>query len=167
MAKSMALINREQKVRRRQRGVCKGCARPRKTGHSRCSKCLRALRDEYARRAESGLCFWCDAEAVSRGKCEKHRVAANDAQRLRATRIRQLVMQHYGGKCSCCGETEDGVLTIDHIGGWGAKHRKTVWPGAFFYSWIIKNAFPVTLRLLCMNCNWYTRTGKRCYHEKD
>jgi hypothetical protein len=58
----------------------------------------------------------------------------------------------YGGaRCSCCGETEIKFLTIDHIDGGGAKHRKKI--RQQFYHWLKRNNFPPGFRVLCFNCN--------------
>src|SRR6266852_8334175 len=39
-------------------------------------------------------------------------------------KLRKRVLAAYGGKCVCCGETEDSFLSIDHIDGDGNKHRR-------------------------------------------
>ena len=65
-----------------------------------------------------------------------------------------LVIEHYGGVCSCCGETEQMFLSLDHINGGGTKHRKELGKyGTAFYAWIIKNDFPEEFQVLCYNCN--------------
>jgi len=69
---------------------------------------------------------------------------------------KELVYNHYGNKCSCCGEKQIFFLSIDHINGNGRKHREKVGKGAKFYHWIVKNNFPKELQILCSNCN----TGK-------
>ena len=74
----------------------------------------------------------------------------------RKKEIRQIVMKHYGGKCKCCGESKDEFLTIDHINGDGAEHKRKIGLkrcGNRFYQWIVKNNFPSDLRILCWNCN--------------
>ena len=38
--------------------------------------------------------------------------------------LRREVVNHYGGKCACCGEVELKFLAIDHAGGGGNKHRR-------------------------------------------
>lgn len=64
-------------------------------------------------------------------------------------------LTHYGGdppKCQCCGETEYGFLTIDHINNDGNEHRKQIKIDCI-YGWLIKNNFPEGFQVLCYNCN--------------
>jgi len=72
------------------------------------------------------------------------------------------VITHYGGdppKCACCGESHMIFLTIDHIKGDGAEHRKQITgdsrkcSGHHIHAWLIKNNFPEGFQVLCCNCN--------------
>lgn len=75
-------------------------------------------------------------------------------------KCRVTVFEHYGDECACCGEDIEAFLSIDHINNDG---HLEVWPsgrrisGRQLYQKIIKNDFPSTYQLLCMNCNF----GKR------
>lgn len=84
-------------------------------------------------------------------------------------RIKQkmIVFQHYGLRCSCCGETKIEFLSIDHINGYGNQYVKIT--NGHLYTWLIKNNFPRDYRTLCMNCNWGRRftVNKECPHSKD
>jgi hypothetical protein len=103
------------------------------------------------------------------------RYAKSESEKLRAKK--NLILEHYGAKCSCpgCDVTIRDFLTFDHIGGWKKVHpgRETRLPPKSFYAWIIKNNFPDTIRVLCMNCNWAIREGYRsggsgkCPHENE
>jgi hypothetical protein len=77
-------------------------------------------------------------------------------KKRRRTLLNKIItMQHYGGiKCSCpgCTETDINFLTIDHINGDGAKHRKEIGRSSL-YNWLISNHFPPGFRVLCFNCN--------------
>lgn len=68
-------------------------------------------------------------------------------------RKRAQVLDHYGRRCVCCGESIDRFLTIDHINCDGVHRRKEHGSGLDFYRWIIKNNFPSDLQTLCFNCN--------------
>ena len=69
-------------------------------------------------------------------------------------KMRSLIIENYGGKCSCpkCPETNPLFLTIEHIDGGGTKHRKT--RGELgVYRDIINQGFPASYTILCYNCN--------------
>jgi hypothetical protein len=81
---------------------------------------------------------------------------------------KKMVFKHYGSKCACCGEKEPNFLTIDHINNDGNKER---WPsgvritGWLLYSRIVKENYPTTYQILCMNCNFGKRmNGGICPH---
>ncbi len=79
------------------------------------------------------------------------------------------VIEHYGGKCTCCGETELLFLTLDHIDGQGAKHRKQFggrYSGRKVYQWIIVQEYPKGFQVLCFNCNCgKARNNNVCPHN--
>lgn len=81
---------------------------------------------------------------------------------------RLKVIEHYGGKCKCCGEDRIEFLAIDHINGDGTKERKKLKlsSGIPFYSYIIKNNYPDRYRLLCHNCNLSLGFYGYCPHQK-
>jgi hypothetical protein len=80
-------------------------------------------------------------------------------------KLKEKVLRAYGGKCNCCGETIIEFLTIDHKNGGGNKHRRNI--HSDFYLWLIKNNFPKDeFQVLCMNCNFATRFGRICPHNK-
>ena len=79
---------------------------------------------------------------------------------------REIVLKHYGSKCSCCGEDMQEFLSIDHINNDGNKHRKVV-PASTLYRWLIKNNFPKEFQLLCHNCNWAKHLYGECPHNNE
>jgi hypothetical protein len=79
---------------------------------------------------------------------------------------KKKVFDHYGRKCTCCGETEEIFLTIDHINGGGSKQRKELGgSGNRFYEWLVNNNFPEGFQVLCRNCNWAKAFGL-CPHKR-
>ena len=100
---------------------------------------------------------------------------------------KRLVLVHYSnGSMSCakCGFENATALTIDHINGNGAEHRRNITGN--FYQWLIKNDYPDGFQVLCMNCQWIKRIengeglgektkertklvkkryGRSCFHE--
>ena len=84
-----------------------------------------------------------------------------DAVKDSQVRERIIVLQYYSQGfmcCELCKEDNIDVLTIDHILGNGASHRKKLGgknsSGHKTYHWLIKNGFPSGFRILCRNCNW-------------
>jgi len=77
---------------------------------------------------------------------------------------RELVFDHYGRQCACCGEKELKFLSIDHIDGNGTRHRKEI--HGKINAWLVKNNFPKGFQTLCFNCNWgrYRNNGI-CPHK--
>lgn len=83
----------------------------------------------------------------------------------------------YGGdppKCACCGESEVGFLTLDHIAGDGKAHRESALlpsgkkaSGPNFYRWLAGQGFPPGIQVLCFNCNYAKRTYRACPHQQD
>lgn len=75
----------------------------------------------------------------------------------------------YGGKCTCCGESNYGFLTIDHIHRDGRKDREIKEKSyGKIYKWLKDNDFPKDrYRVLCMNCNWASRIDGTCPHDND
>ena len=71
------------------------------------------------------------------------------------TRCKKQAIEGYGSKCACCGETEIIFLTIDHVNGKGAEHRREngIHAGASTYRFVINNNFPKEFQVLCWNCN--------------
>ncbi len=83
--------------------------------------------------------------------------------------LREIVLIHYSEnppKCACCGETIKEFLSIDHITGGGAKHRKSIGGSAYLNRWLIKNNFPMGYQVLCHNCNQAKGIYGYCPHEK-
>ena len=100
----------------------------------------------------------------------EHREHCLANNRKREEKIRNLIFNHYGRKCECCGETIEQFLSIDHINGGGSRHRRELGSGGRgLYAWIIKNNFPPLFRVLCMNCN-FARSKRNnngiCPHQK-
>ena len=95
---------------------------------------------------------------------KQHRQVAKE----RRIQIKLNVINHYGGKCACCGETAIEFLCVDHINNDGAEHRKqqrSVAYGNNFYQWIIRNSYPEDLRILCHNCNISLGLYGYCPHQ--
>jgi len=81
---------------------------------------------------------------------------------------RQKVLMFYTNgtmKCQCpkCDITNSYFLTIDHINGDGAKHRRLLKRNSI-YRWLISNNFPKGFQVLCFNCNMTKGANRTCGH---
>jgi hypothetical protein len=77
--------------------------------------------------------------------------------------MRRIVIEHYGGKCFCCGEEIYEFLAIDHVYG---TTKVTRMVGAELYRFILKNNFPADFRVSCHNCNMSRGVYGYCPHQK-
>jgi hypothetical protein len=77
------------------------------------------------------------------------------------------VILAYGGKCVCCGETELDFLQLDHINGYGGKHRARVGGGTGgLLRDLIKQNFPPIMQVLCANCHIAKTRKIVCPHQR-
>ena len=81
-------------------------------------------------------------------------------------KLKEDVIRHYGnGSLACvkCGYTNIMALTIDHISGKGAEHRKELSGknGIDFYVWLRKHNYPEGYQTLCMNCQFIKRVENK------
>jgi hypothetical protein len=79
--------------------------------------------------------------------------------------VRRRVLDKYGGRCKCCGESTYEFLAFDHINGGGVQHRKTI--GKDLYIWLHKNKYPEGFQVLCHNCNNAKGFYGQCPHIKE
>lgn len=123
---------------------------------------------DYEKVKASGLCMSCRVPGKPRvygllcvgcGLTEKHR----------ALRIKKEVMDLYGGKCECCGETHIAFLTIDHINHDGQELRNTgkQTGGGSFYKRLRRQPRDPSLQVMCFNCNLARRVTGVCPHKED
>jgi hypothetical protein len=96
---------------------------------------------------------------------EENKEKVKAKQRERNKKVRLDVLEHYGGKCECCGESRYEFLSIDHINNDGKKDREIAGVGTSFYYWVIKEKYPGNLRILCHNCNMAYYIYGTCPHK--
>jgi DNA repair exonuclease SbcCD ATPase subunit len=105
-------------------------------------------------------------------ECAKKRRAANrdqenTVQRARHLKLRLAVLEAYGGKCACCGETHPHFLSIDHKNGGGKKDRIAKGcreSGGNWYRYLLKD-HPDHVQILCHNCNMAKGHYGVCPHQ--
>lgn len=150
--------------------VCKECRKHRSV----------ALRKNYR---QLGLCG-CGRSVVRGRMCERCKEFGRTS--YAADLIREELLVAYGWKCSCCGETRQEFLTIDHapplsvptairtaltvngasVPKSSAAHRPR--SGRALYLWLRSRGFPKDgYRLLCMNCNASRGFWGYCPHERE
>lgn len=147
----------------------------------RCSKCGEdKAPGEFGRdrQAPDGLFYWCRncacessrrwraanleaAREKDRRAGPAEREARSERERRRHAARREVVLNHYGRECACCGATER--LTIDHVHGDGRQHRAEIGEGGTtLYRWLIANGLPSGFQTLCYPCNRSKNNGPRC-----
>jgi hypothetical protein len=81
--------------------------------------------------------------------------------------LRTPMLDAYGNKCACCGETTPEFLTIDHIANDGKAHRNAMKGGTMaLYRFLRDRGYPREgFQLLCWNCNCAKYMHGRCPHQ--
>jgi len=121
-------------------------------------------RDYYDKHKDKYRKYSKDRQAKARlipGVREKMRISSLKSQHS----ARRSVIDHYGGKCSCCGESHYEFLAIDHINGGGTRLRREKIESSRLYYEIRRKAFPDTYRVLCHNCNSSLGSYGYCPHK--
>lgn len=96
-------------------------------------------------------------------KANKNSVAVRNKKSW--VELRQQILDAYGGKCACCGESTSKFLTIDHVKNDGNVHRKRLGTRKV-YQWLRQQNFPKDgFQLLCYNCNMAKAHYGKCPHE--
>lgn len=124
-------------------------------------------------------CFACDAtenlSILQRFKNGNIQYQCRPCNRARTKkyydRCKQLVFDHYGWVCACCGESNPLFLTIDHIKNDGYMYK---WAngdrlgGVHLYQKLVKEKYPEYVQTLCMNCNFGKRMNNGiCPHKTE
>ncbi len=99
-------------------------------------------------------------------KSLSYRQKAARRQKGYGRKLRQEVLDAYGRKCACCGQSAEEFLSVDHIKGGGTKHRRELKRyGGTFYRYLKKKGWPDGYRILCHNCNLSLGFYGYCPHE--
>lgn len=140
--------------------ICTTCKKTHSESTVRCASCKersRGYQRKFLNRGkENNMCRLCAVRKPDEGlkSCTKCRTRIRDRKKV----VKKEVFAHYGGRCVFCMESDLRHLTIDHIDGNGAEHRREMQPGGRFcgdtiYSWLKRNDWPTGYQILCWNCN--------------
>ena len=173
--KRAAAQYRKKKQRRMASGNCLECNGPAAEGKRLCAGCAEAKsvyeKERRKRLKVEGLCIICGQCEPRPGKVNCQRCHDDNREwyernwdkqrakvRQKSQQFRQMILDAYGAKCACCGETRREFLAIDHVHGGGGKHRKAKSTEGTWKE-IVAKGFPPEYRILCHNCNsslgWY------------
>lgn len=134
---------------------CTGCGRDKPL-----SEFHRWGGDRPGRRSQCKEC----TNGGNRQRYQRTRGRVNERNNQRYRESKLAAFEAYGGAvCARCGEDHLDVLTIDHIGGWGAGHRRAegIGSGSSFYRFLKRlNYPPLPLRVLCFDCNLAEYVGE-------
>ena len=134
--------------------LCNVCGeRPKLHKRKSCAACRSKKMRERRLLARSGVCNACLTHKPAKGykSCQRCR----DIQERHRKRLRNEVLGEYGSKCVCCGETEKGFLTIDHIEQKRpGEPKRLASGGALLLSRLKRDGYPDGFQVLCRNCNW-------------
>jgi len=98
---------------------------------------------------------------------KEHPEEARQSSHASFLRLKREMIAAYGGSCKCCGEECEEFLTLEHLNRDGASHRKQVGGGSNTYRDLRNKGWPQEgYTVLCMNCNWSTRFGGTCPHQR-
>ena len=137
-----------------------------------CSKCKRVLTLEEFRPIKGGLRYTCYScrKAYLLNYYNTHKEVYAKRAYHEHRRRRMVIINGYGGKCVCCGESNPFFLALDHVEGGGGKERRehspTTTSNAHLYPKIIADGFPPKYRILCHNCNLARGFYGFCPHER-
>ena len=137
-----------------------------------CRKCGVILTDEnwYVshKKIHKHICKECECKRARKWRqdnIDRH----NQLKRESNHRLIDEVIDVYGGKCACCGETRREYLTIDHVNGGGNKQKREMGflTSQVLYRWLKQNNYPKGFQVLCFNCNCGKRNYSVCPHNKE
>ena len=140
--------------------------KPRAKG--KCNSCYqkdwqREWRRKYPEKDKAKADRW---RAKNPEKIRQYNIQNRGNRKIARIELTRLVIGHYGGQCTCCGESERAFLTIDHVNNDGAEHKRII--GSNLYRWLKKQGYPDDFQVLCWNCNsGRARNGGVCPHAEE
>jgi hypothetical protein len=155
------------------KGLCGKCRkRPVYLETTRCLECVRIEKDSRNRirqyRLGGGICIECGISYADVGfrTCTACRSKDSEQGKTKRKEIKAKVIEAYGGRCVCCGESEPAFLTLDHTNNDGSEHRKKM-SQTSIYREVIRDGFPKDkFQQRSWNCNCGRQiNGGVCPHK--
>lgn len=152
--------------KRKQDGLCVRCGLvPPEDTKTLCLGC-KVVYKGYYEKGKADPDYIKKRREESRTWRENNRAYANKRDRTYIKELRNEVFNHYGGACTCCGETCFVFLTLDHVNNDGKEDRQRA-GSTNFYRYIRAQGYPTTVQLLCHSCNQAKRILGYCPHHPD
>jgi hypothetical protein len=135
-----------------------------------CDRCLKRQRDSLShakhkdKRNARNRVYGRSYYEANKAKINKQVAALNRARRLADPKaynakkaavyaaLRDAVIAKLGGRCAC-GFDDARALEIEHVGGGGTAHMRSV-QRETWYRQILRDTSQVAVKLLCATCNW-------------
>jgi hypothetical protein len=176
----------EWRKSRRNAGICISCGKIKaEEGAARCLKCSSRRRKRAEEKAVSSgqtciscgirtwgklYCWNCWIEFLAENRTTLEPAAKEPKEKLPKDIQRQRLLDVYGRKCACCGETTERFLTVDHINNDGAQDRlksSGQQRGGNNYRKLLKDKRD-DIQILCFNCNCgRALNGGICPHKQE
>lgn len=156
------------KIRReslKKSNLCIDCGVSSTIDSVRCEKCaeLSKERNRIYRKDHSGEKYKKHKERLETDPAYKEKY--NKSRSEFAWKKRLKVIDLFGGKCECCGETTKEWLELDHVNQDGKKHRAEVGRGLRLLRDILKRPTAYKIRVLCANCHVAITRYGICPHQ--
>lgn len=141
---------------------CRSCTRTRRAENR--DRINAERREIYVNWDDTRKAYFRDRTRAYRAK-HRERLIAEMLRNYRA--IRKTVLERYGGKCECCGESHPEFLNIDHVNGDGRQDRARLGGSTGIYRLLARTPERIHgYRLLCANCNFSRGLHGYCPHER-
>lgn len=158
--------------------LCTACFQPKDdASFKKCSKCREYMKQYKATYRlvpkAPGICSATDctnqalenhklcSRCLERGKQQEAKPHSKKTRRDWLKSLKPAALAAYGGKCACCGDSQEERLSIDHIDGYVDGPRG----GTQLYSWLKQRNYPEGFRVLCMTCNFTLGHHGYCPHS--
>ncbi len=133
-----------------------------------CCDCHKVKRSQYTERYMAKPAKIRLKKRIDDAYLAKNYERMKAANRASVLKLRREMIAAYGGACTCCGETHEEFLTLEHTRQDGAEHRRRAGGCWAVYRELRRLGWPKDgFTVLCMNCNWAVRLSVVCPHKRS